>query len=111
MTHHVLRAKAFKWTILATGALLVMRLFFVQQLLAALLIFSALFACLAVVALILFGLDLAWQTALGRAESFVMVLARSRRGPASFNHSAVVNMLTPVLVRRATSHKQHSFFQ
>jgi len=105
MTHHILRAKAFKWTVVATGALLAMRLFFVQQLLAALLIFSVLFGCLAVVALILFGLDLAWQTALGRADSFVMELARQRRSPASVNHSAVVSMLTPVLVRRATSHK------
>jgi hypothetical protein len=105
MTHHILRAKVFKWTVLVAGALLMMRLFFVQQLLAALLIFSALFACLAVVVLILFGLDLAWQTALGRANSFVIVHATSRRGPASVNHSAVVNMLTPVLVRRAASHK------
>lgn len=105
MTRHVLGAKVFKWAVLATGALLAMRLFFVQQLLAALLIFSILFTCLAVVVLILFGLGLAWESALGRAESFGIVLARSRRGPASVNHSAVVNMLTPVLVRRATSHK------
>ena len=105
MTPHILRAKAFKWTVVATGALLAMRLFFVQQLLAALLIFSVLFGCLAVVALILYGLDLAWQTALGGAASFVIVLARSRPRPVSVNHSAVVSMLTPVLVRRATSHK------
>jgi hypothetical protein len=57
------------------------------------------------VALILFGLDLAWRTALGGAESFVMALARLRHGPASVNHSAVVNMLTPVPVRSGTSHK------
>jgi hypothetical protein len=82
-----------------------MRLFFVRQMLAALLIFSVLFVCLAVVALILFGLDLAWRTALGGAESFVMVLARPRRGAASVNHSAVVNMLTPVPVRSGPSHK------
>jgi hypothetical protein len=105
MTRHTLRATAFKWALAAIGALLAMRMFFVRQMLAALLIFSVLFVCLAVVALILFGLDLAWQTALCRAESFVMVLARPRRGPASVNHSAVVSMLTPVLVRRATSHK------
>ena len=105
MTHHILRAKAFKWTVVAIGALLAMRLFFVQQLLAALLIFSVLFGCLAVVALILYALDLAWLTALGGAESFVMMLGRSRRGPASVNPSTVVNMLTPVLVSRATSHK------
>lgn len=105
MTRHIFRATAFKWAVVATGALLAMRLFLVQQLLAALLIFSALFGCLAVVALILFGLDLAWQTALGRAESFVMVLARPRRGAASVNHSAVASMLTPALVRRAMSNK------
>jgi uncharacterized MnhB-related membrane protein len=105
MTRHNLRATAFKWAIAAIGALLAMRMFFVRQMLAALLIFSVLFVCLAVVALILFGLDLAWRTALGGAESFVMALARLRHGPASVNHSAVVNMLTPVPVRSGTSHK------
>jgi hypothetical protein len=105
MTRHIVRAEVFKWTVLVTGALLTMRLFFVQQLLAALLLFSILFAGLAVVALVLFGLDLAWQTALGGAESFVMALGRWRRGPVSINHSTAVNMLAPVLVPRATSHK------
>ena len=105
MTHHVFRAKAFKWTVVAIGVVLAMRLFFVQQLLAALLIFSVLFVCLAIVAMTLFGLDLAWRTALGGAESIVMALARQRRSSAYVNHSPVVNMLTPVLVRRATLHK------
>lgn len=105
MTQHILRAKVFKWAVLGTGALLAMRLFFVQQLLAALLLFSILFACLAVVALILFGLGIAWQTTLIGAESFVMALAGSRRVPVSVSHSAVANTLTPALVRGATSHR------
>jgi len=106
MTHHILRARAFKWAVLAIGALLAMRLFFVQQLIAALLIFSVLFACLAVLALILFALDLAWRFAFGRAETYVMALARSpRRSPVSVNNAAVANMLTPVLVHRVVSHK------
>ena len=105
MTHQILRARVFKWTVVVNGALLAMRLFFLQQLLAALLMFSILFGGLAVVALILFGLDFAWQTLLGRAESFAMALARSRRGPVSINHSTSVTLLAPALVRRATAHK------
>ena len=111
MTQHILRAKVFKWAALATGALLAMRVFFVQQLLAALLIFSVLFTCLAVAVLTLFGLGLAWEIALGRAESFGIMLARQGRGPAPVHRSTVVNMLTPVLVRTATSHKQHTSFR
>lgn len=112
MNRRILRGKALKWTFLATAALLVTRLFFVQQLIAAFLIFSVLFACVAVLALILFALDLAWQSALGRAEAYVVVLGRSmRRGRAAVNNSAVANMLTPVLVHRVVSRKQETFFQ
>ena len=105
MNRRILRGKALKWTFLATAALLATRLFFVQQLIAAFLIFSVVFACVAVVVLMLFGLDLAWRAALGRAEAYVVVLGRSMRGRASVNNSAVGNMLTPVLVQRVVSHK------
>lgn len=112
MNRRILREKAFKWTVLATTTLLVMRLFFVQQLIAAFLIFSLLFACLAVVVLILFALDLAWRTALAKAEAYAMVLGRSvHRGRARVNNSAVANLLTPALAHRAVSHKQETFFQ
>ena len=106
MNRRILRGKVLKWTILATAALLATRLFFVQQLIAAFLIFAVVFACVAVVVLTLFGLDLAWRAALGRTEAYVVVLGRSiRGGRASVNNSAVGNMLTPVLVHRVVSHK------
>ena len=109
MKWRILRGKLLERTILATAALLAIRLFFVQQLIAAFLIFSVLFACVALVAFILFALDLAWRTALARTEAYVMVLARSlRRGRALTNSSAATNMLTPVLARRIAPHKQET---
>ena len=107
MRWRILPGKVLKRTILATAALLAIRLYFVQQLIAAFLIFSVLFACVALVALILFALDLAWRTALARTEAYVMVLGRSeRRGRALTNSSAATNMLTPVLARRIVPYKQ-----
>jgi len=109
MKWRILRGKLLERTILATAALVAIRLFFVQQLIAAFLIFSVLFACVALVAFILFALDLAWRTALARTEAYVMVLARSlRRGRALTNSSAATNMLTPVLARRIAPHKQET---
>ena len=112
MNCRIPRGKMLRWAVLATSSLLVMRLFFVQQLIAAFLIFSLLFAGLAVVALLLFALDFAWQTALSRAEAYVMVVGRSAgRGGAPINNSAVAGVLTPVLAHRATAQKQNTLFQ
>ena len=109
MKWRILRGKVLKRAILAIAALLALRLFFVQQLIAAFLIFSALFACVALLALILFALDLAWRTALARTEAYAMVLGRSlRRGRALANSSASTNMLTPVLAHRIAPHKQET---
>ena len=106
------RGRVLKWTVVAAASLLVMRLFFVQQLIAAFLIFSVSFAGLAVIVLILFALDLAWQNALGRAEAFVMVLRRSvRRGEAHVNNPMAVELLTPVMAHRIPAHKQTTFFR
>ena len=92
MKWRILRGNVLKRTILATAALLAMRLFFVQELIAAFLVFSVLFACAAVVAFILFALDLAWRTALARTEAYVMVPGRSlRRGRALANNPAATN--------------------
>jgi uncharacterized MnhB-related membrane protein len=109
MKWRILRGRALKRTILATAVLLALRLFFVQQLIAALLIFAVLFACVALVALILFALDLAWRSALARTEAYVMVLGRSlRRGRTLANSPAATNMLTPVLAQRIAPHKQET---
>ena len=109
MKWRIFRGKVLKRTILATAVLLALRLFFVQQLIAALLIFAVLFACVALVALVLFALDLAWRTALARTEAYVMVLGRSlRRDPTLANSPAAPNMLTPVLAQRIAPHKQET---
>jgi uncharacterized MnhB-related membrane protein len=109
MNWRILRGKVLKRTILATAVLLAIRLFFVQQLIAAFLIFSVLFACIALVVFILFALDLAWRTALARIEAYVRVLGRSlRRGRALADSSAATNMLTPVLAHRIAPHKQET---
>ena len=112
MNRRIQRGKVLKWTVFASAALLATRLFFVQQLIAAFLIFSVLFACLAVVVLVVFALDLAWQTALGRAEAYVMVLSHAvRRGPAPINSTASTTMLAPALAHRIASHTQQTRFQ
>jgi hypothetical protein len=105
----MLRGKVLKPAILAIGVLLAVRLFFVQQLIAAFLIFSALFACVALLALVLFVLDLAWRAAVARTEAFAMVLGRSvSRGRALAESSSATNMLTPVLAHRIASHKRNT---
>ena len=110
MKWQILRGKVLKRAILATAALWAIRLSFVQQLIAAFLIFSVLFACLALMALILFALDLAWRTALARTEAYVMVVLGQplRRGRTLANDSAATNMLTPVPAHRIAPHKQET---
>jgi hypothetical protein len=77
MNYWILHKKALKkWIVVAATALMALRLFIVQQLLAAFLIFSALFACIAVVVLILFLLDHAWQVGITRAEAYVRAIGR-----------------------------------
>jgi hypothetical protein len=66
-----------KWIVVAATVLMALRLFIVQQLLAAFLIFSALFACIAVVVLILFLLDCAWQVGVTRADAYARALGRA----------------------------------
>jgi uncharacterized MnhB-related membrane protein len=109
MKWRILRGKVLKRTILAIAVLLTIRVFFLQQLIAAFLIFSVLFACAAFVASILFALDLAWRTALARTEAYVLVLGRSRsRGRALANNTATTKHVTPFLVHRIAPHKQET---
>src|SRR5258708_34927495 len=77
MNFRISHWKPFKRMVLATTALIAMRLFFVQQLIAAFLLFSVLFACIACVALIVFLLDEAVQTALAWAEMFMRAFRRA----------------------------------
>ena len=77
MNYWILHQKALrKWIVVAATVLMALRLFIVQQLLAAFLIFSALFACIAVVVLILFLLDHAWQVGVSRAEAYIRAIGR-----------------------------------
>jgi hypothetical protein len=77
--------KISNWIVVAAAVLMALRLYIVQQLLAAFLIFSALFACIAVVVLILFLLDHAWQVGVTRAVAYGRAIGRTAgpsRGPA-----------------------------
>jgi hypothetical protein len=106
MNHQVLKGKILKWTAITAAALLAIRQFFVQELIAEILIFAAFFACIAAVALALLAIDQAWQFATGRIEmhirAFGRLLLRSR---ASVDSSSAVNLLTAVLEQRTTSHR------
>jgi len=82
MNYSILHKKVLKkWIVVAATVLMALRFFIVQQLLAAFLIFSALFACIAVVVLILFLLDHAWQVGITRAEAYVRAIGHSA-GPS-----------------------------
>jgi hypothetical protein len=77
MSYWILHKKVLKTRIaVAATVLMALRLYIVQQLLAAFLIFSALFACIAVVVLILFLLDHAWQVGVTRAEAYIRAIGR-----------------------------------
>jgi hypothetical protein len=92
--------KISKRVALATAALLAMRLFFVQQLIAAFLLFTVLFVCLAAIVLILFALDYAWRIALGRTEEYVIAVSRmARQIRLPVNRSALADMPVPVVAR------------
>jgi hypothetical protein len=79
MNYWILHKKILNWIVVAATVLMALRLFIVQQLLAAFLIFSALFACIAVVVLILFLLDHAWQVGFTRAEAYIRAIGRPVR--------------------------------
>jgi hypothetical protein len=79
MNYRISRGKIFKWIVLAVTALLAMRLFFVQQLIAAFLIFSVLFACIAAVLLILFVVDHAVQIAFAQAGAYMRTFSHAAR--------------------------------
>ena len=82
MNYWILHKKVLKkWIVVGATILMALRLFIVQQLLAAFLIFSALFACIAVVVLILFLLDHAWQVGFTRAEAYIRAIGRTA-GPS-----------------------------
>ena len=81
MIKKIWHRKSFRWMFLAIGVLGALNLYFVQQLIAAFLIFSALFACLACFLVIVFLIDHVARTALGWAE----VIAR--KGIQAVQHS------------------------
>ena len=96
MNHEAIRGTVFKWIALVCSGLIVLRLYFVQELIAAFLIFSVLFACMAALALIVFMLDHAAQFALSRTEDFIRTLGRSLTPTQrTVNSSATAGMLTP----------------
>jgi uncharacterized membrane protein len=66
--------KILNWIVVAAAVLMALRLYIVQQLLAAFLIFSALFACIAVLVLILVLLDHASQVGVTRAQAYVRAI-------------------------------------
>jgi hypothetical protein len=81
MNYWISQRKIFKWIVLTTTVLIAVRVYYVQELIAAFVIFSLLFACLAGVVLIVFLLDHAAQTALAWAEVCVRAFGRvARRG-------------------------------
>jgi hypothetical protein len=101
MNRQILHGKTLKWIALAAGTLIAMQLYFVQQMIAALLLFTAVFACFAAVVLIFLALGNAWQMAFDWAAMHVSAFGRAlRHGPGPLNSSLVAGALA--LERRAS---------
>ena len=66
--HSVTEKKARKWMWIGLAALVALQIYYVQEMLAALILFTALFAILAFVAIVLFLLDRASQRTLAWGE-------------------------------------------
>ena len=79
MNYRISHRKMFKWIVQTSAVLIAIRQFYVQQLIAALLIFSVLFASLAVVVFLIFLLDHAWQAALDQIEIHAKAIGRAAR--------------------------------
>jgi hypothetical protein len=79
MNYRISKRKMFKWIGLTAAALIAVRVYFVQEMIVASIIFSALFACLAFVVLIFFLLDHAYQIALARAAVYMRTYGRAAR--------------------------------
>ena len=106
MNYRVPRNTIVRRAVLATVAVLALRVYFVQELIAAFFIFSVLFVCVAAVVLAVFVMDHAGQIAFARVEAIVRALIRpARPGQISVNRRATAGMLTPVHDRRGTTGK------
>jgi hypothetical protein len=79
MIYRISRRNIYKWAVVAAIALIVTRLFFVQELITALVIFSVLFACVAIAVLMVFLVDHAVQTVLDWAEAYVRAFGQAAR--------------------------------
>jgi hypothetical protein len=79
MNYSMVPMKIIKRIVLTATALIAIRQFYVQELIAAVIIFSVLFACLAVVVLLLFLVDQAWQAALDQIEIHAKAVGRAAR--------------------------------
>lgn len=106
MKDQIWKGKILKGAAVFVIALIAVRQFFVQELIAAGVIFAALFACIAFFALVLLALDQAWRTALARTEKYINASRRlAGRGATAVNGPTVANMLAPVLDSRPASDK------
>jgi hypothetical protein len=90
--------KAARWTCFGLAALAVIRLYYVQEMIAALIIFSVLFALVAAVVLFLFFLDRVSQRTVAWAET-----RTTRVGPAAHRAWAFVVELSKKPLHRPRS--------
>jgi hypothetical protein len=106
MNYQALRKEIFRWIVLACAAWMALRLYFVQELIAAFFIFSILFACVAAVVLVVFMMDHAAQIAFAWAEAFMRAFGRpARPHEAAVNGRATAGMLTPIHEHRTATGK------
>ena len=84
LTEKISESKARKWMWIGLAAFVALQLYFVQAMLAALMLFTAVFGVLAVVALVLYLIDRIGQWGLGWAERHAQPVTQlARRGWAA----------------------------
>jgi hypothetical protein len=77
MIHRIWNRRNFNWMLFATGSVIALRLFFVQELVAAFIIFSVVFAFLAAVLLALFLVGHGVETAVLSAGKYVTAIGHT----------------------------------
>jgi len=89
MKYRISMGQILKWMAVSAAALVALRQFFVQELIAELLLFTALFACMAAVVLFLLAVGQAWQFAF--AHTRIYIRAHSRPASSTLAPIKLVN--------------------
>jgi hypothetical protein len=103
MAYPISGGRALKWIAIAAIASIAAHQFFVQEMIAAFLLFAVVFACVAVVVLVFVAQDEAWRVSFARAPMYIgPCLLKARWSHRAVINSSAANISTPLLDRGTT---------